>query len=126
MVRWRGRFRGLWRRRLSPATIKLVAWLDAAIGHFTRNKKKKRRERERHVTALLFRVSLRHAAVQLSSRFASLGSEEKVNAAWIWLQLALFRGVTLHFCITFLLVPALVHFTCFLWEFFTRFFLCDL
>lgn len=81
----------------------------------------KKKRRERHVTALPFRVSLRHAAVQLSSRFASLGSEEKVNAAWIWLQLALFCGVTLHFCITFLLVPALVHFTCLLWDFFTRF-----
>jgi hypothetical protein len=50
-----------------------------------------KKRRERHVTALPFRVSLRHAAVQLSSRFASLGSEEKVNAAWIrcnWLFFA--------------------------------------
>lgn len=62
-------------------------------------------EKETHVTPLPFRVSLRHDASQLSSRFASLGCEETVNAAWIVLQLGCFYAVALHFWITFLFGP---------------------
>lgn len=89
---------------------KRESWLDAMEGeksHFTR--KRQKLVVQWHVIALPFRVSLRHAASQLSSRFPCLDSANLVNAAWIALQLAFWTAGTLHFWFISPMVPALAH-----------------